>query len=249
MFNILRIVCLFAWAGHGAYASEEAFHHANELFAQEKFEEAISVYESALLNGASANLYFNLGNAYLKSKNYGAAILNFRRALLLSPQDTDINANLRLAQRQAELAVDDPTPLTIYSRFLTTNQWILIATIAGWITLALIILKFRRTQTPRFVILSTILSAVVLLSSLAGLVGYHQTRNQAVIAGQMDATLKVAPTPQSPATLSLLRGTTVVILKEVNGFDLIKTSTGQTGYIEPALLQRVLPESNLFGSR
>ena len=48
--------------------------------------------------GASAELYYNLGNAYYRTENITRAVLNYERALLLSPGDADIRFNLQLAR-------------------------------------------------------------------------------------------------------------------------------------------------------
>ena len=51
-----------------------------------------------LKQGASADLYYNLGNAYYRTENIPQAILNYERALLLSPGDRDIRFNLQIAR-------------------------------------------------------------------------------------------------------------------------------------------------------
>lgn len=60
---------------------------------------AISIYENLLENDKeSAEIYYNLANAYYKSDNIAKAILNYERALLLQPADDDIRFNLTLAK-------------------------------------------------------------------------------------------------------------------------------------------------------
>lgn len=59
---------------------------------------AIQIYEMLLNQGESAEIYYNLGNSYYKSDNIAKAILNYERALLLSPGDSDIRANLEIAR-------------------------------------------------------------------------------------------------------------------------------------------------------
>lgn len=59
---------------------------------------AIQVYESLLQQGEAAELYYNLGNSYYKTDNIAKAILNYERALLLSPGNGDIRANLEIAR-------------------------------------------------------------------------------------------------------------------------------------------------------
>ena len=57
---------------------------------------------SGYVNG---HLYYNLGNAYLRSGQLGRAILNYKRAQILIPRDADLNFNLRYALDQAQDAI------------------------------------------------------------------------------------------------------------------------------------------------
>jgi hypothetical protein len=43
-------------------------------------------------------VYYNLGNAYYRTENITRAVINYERALLLSPGDNDIRFNLQIAR-------------------------------------------------------------------------------------------------------------------------------------------------------
>ncbi len=70
---------------------------AKELYAQ-----AILLYEKIIDQGGihNANLYYNLGNAYLLNDDLGKAILNYRRAEQLDSAGVDLRNNLEYARRQ-----------------------------------------------------------------------------------------------------------------------------------------------------
>ncbi|MBP1615557.1 MAG: hypothetical protein H6Q13_3005 [Bacteroidetes bacterium] len=59
---------------------------------------AIQIYESLLKKGEAAEIYYNLGNCYYKAGDIAKAILNYERALLLQPGNSDIRANLEIAR-------------------------------------------------------------------------------------------------------------------------------------------------------
>ena len=80
----------------GAHAVTKA--EADSAYVRGEYQQAIKDYEALLKNGASADLYYNLGNAYYRSENITRAVLNYERALLLSPGDRDIRFNLQLAR-------------------------------------------------------------------------------------------------------------------------------------------------------
>ena len=72
--------------------------HADEAYSQEHYDEAIQIYEQLLSEkGASADIYYNLGNAYYRVDSLSAAILSWERVLRMKPSDDDARFNLQLA--------------------------------------------------------------------------------------------------------------------------------------------------------
>lgn len=70
----------------GLWAQEEAIKEAESAYTKEDYKKAIELYEGLLETyGESADIYYNLGNAYYKSNQVAPAILNYERALLLDP--------------------------------------------------------------------------------------------------------------------------------------------------------------------
>lgn len=108
---------LFIFCACIVHAQEEAIKEAETAYTGENYEEAIQKYESILADhGESSQIYYNLGNAYYKSGQIAPAILNYERALLLDPGDSDIRFNLQLAKQRA---VDKIEPVGEF--FL--NRW------------------------------------------------------------------------------------------------------------------------------
>ena len=106
--NIIGITLLCISCIH-IYAQDEEIKKAESAYVAEIYDVAIEEYESLLKNyGASAELYYNLGNAYYKSGKTAHAILNYERAILIKPGDADIRFNLELARQQI---VDKIEPL------------------------------------------------------------------------------------------------------------------------------------------
>ena len=80
---------------------------ADEAYRKGNFQQAIDDYRELLHRGVSAELYYNLGNAYYRSDNLTQAILAYERASLLSPGDDDIRFNLQFARSKT---IDKITP-------------------------------------------------------------------------------------------------------------------------------------------
>ncbi len=72
--------------------------NGDDAYAKGNYQQAISDYKEVLRHGKSADVYYNLGNAYYRSDSLPQAILAYERASLLSPGDADIRFNLQFAR-------------------------------------------------------------------------------------------------------------------------------------------------------
>ena len=70
----------------------------DSAYIKDDYTTAIQIYESLLKNGESADVYYNLGNSYYKIGEIAKAVLNYERALLMKPGNSDIRANLEVAR-------------------------------------------------------------------------------------------------------------------------------------------------------
>lgn len=77
----------------------EKFKAGAESFSSGNYEKALESWVDIYRTGyRSAELEYNIGNAYFKLNNIPGAILFFERAYLLKPGDEDINYNLQIAR-------------------------------------------------------------------------------------------------------------------------------------------------------
>ena len=94
-------ICALAWHRlwhHPAFAqSDLQFTKANQEYAQDHFKEAIAGYEALVHEGQwNANLFYDLGNAYFRTRDFGRAILNYERALALDRHHPEATLICRL---------------------------------------------------------------------------------------------------------------------------------------------------------
>src|SRR5260221_9375410 len=102
MKTVFALTILLAGISIGAAQPAAQFAKANQEFAAGDFKAAIADYEEAVRSGQDApNLFYNLGNAYFRQKDFGRAILNYERALALDPRQAEAQANLRIARDEA----------------------------------------------------------------------------------------------------------------------------------------------------
>ncbi|WP_028319889.1 tetratricopeptide repeat protein [Desulfatiglans anilini] len=86
---------------------DERFYAANQAYREARFAEAARGYEALIHEGwRTGDIYFNLGNAYLKMDKPGRAILHYERARDLIPRDPDLVHNLEFAR---DRLVDPPS--------------------------------------------------------------------------------------------------------------------------------------------
>ena len=130
-----KIFCILVLVVQTVFA-QSAFEKGNDLYKKEHYEQAAAMYESILKSGQeSAELYFNLGNAYYKLHKVAPAIYNYEKALLLNPADSEIQTNLKFAQK---MAIDEikVVPKVGFSQMLNEaldvfhyNTWAVMATV------------------------------------------------------------------------------------------------------------------------
>ena len=93
---VLLLLLLLPMTGMAATKTTKA--SADSLYAAEHYQQAAHEYEALLKQGISSDIYYNLGNCYYRMDDMTRAVLNYERALLLSPGDRDVRLNLQLAR-------------------------------------------------------------------------------------------------------------------------------------------------------
>lgn len=125
MRPIGRIACVVAGAllfVSSVEGQEEIFQQGNQLYQEEDYVAAIEAYRAVRSAGyESAELHYNLGNAYFKAGDLGRSILAWERALALAPGDEDALANLELAR---SLTADAIEPLPRFWLLTAVSWWV-----------------------------------------------------------------------------------------------------------------------------
>ena len=147
----VAVIALTCAATHVARGDQNPeFAKANEDYGQGRFQEAVDGYENLIRSGHwSANLFYDLGNAWFRLGNFGEAILNYERALALDPHHPEAAANLRLARDESRALELKRSALERYLGAGTPAQYSIVASIAFWLALfALTRLFYSRRRSP-----------------------------------------------------------------------------------------------------
>src|SRR5262249_40982996 len=169
------LMLIAAGASAASDNPQAMFFRANGLYADGRYAEAAAEYERVLGTGvASANVYFNLGNAYLKAGDVGRAVLAYERARRLAPGDPDVRANLAFAREQG--GEDDEPPRWTRVAFPLASVWpsdtVLAVAAAAWWALFLLLAARHLLPAARRAIGWAALAVGVLLAISAASAPY-----------------------------------------------------------------------------
>lgn len=159
-----------------AAADAQALNAANQLYQVGNFDDAIRIYEQIIDQGVEdSTLYYNLGNSYFGKGDLGRAILNFQRATLLAPRDSDIATNLEIARSQANATFGESAPGPLNILYDLTGKWLTLGettllTMAIWFLMAILFMAWRlQDQGTTRNITRNVTIVLFLLLAVAGL--------------------------------------------------------------------------------
>jgi tetratricopeptide (TPR) repeat protein len=206
------VLCLFI--ATSAFAQAE-FAKANQEFAQGHFKEAIAGYEALVRAGQwNANLFYDLGNAYFRTRDFGRAILNYERALALDNHHPEATANLQIARDEARALELQPTKLERYLQFASINQFAIAAAVALWLGIfgiaALIFARRRSTALLSVSILCLLVSGLAIWA-IYTLDNGSEGRGLAIVTGN-DVQARLATADTANSVLALPPGSEIKIL-------------------------------------
>ena len=208
--------CIIFAITSSAFAQSDAqFTKANQEFAQGHFKEAISGYEALIRSGQwSANVFYDLGNAYFRTGDFGRAILNYERALALEQHHPEATANLQIARDEAHALEIQPSSLERYLQFASLNQYSIAAATAFWLAIfAMFALIFKQRRSARAIAVS-ICCLLVLVAALYAIFTLERgSKGQAlaVVTGK-DVQARLATADTANSVLALPAGSEIKIL-------------------------------------
>lgn len=232
----------FTQDNNSSLESDKLWENANNAYINGEYERAASLYTQILSRGEhSDKLYYNLGNAYFKQNRLGKAILNYNRALEMSPQDEDIAYNLALANARTIDKIES-VPEFFVKRWirelgysLSSNSWAILSLIffAIALTSAVAWLLSNVMTMRKAGFFTMIICGVLTITSLI----YSSAARERVLNGTQAIVMNIAaPVKSSPGAGSkdifvLHEGTKVNVLEELDGWCEISIADGNKGWI------------------
>jgi tetratricopeptide (TPR) repeat protein len=227
---------LFILLSFNSFAGEALFNKANDLYSQENYTDAISIYDSILAEGLeSSELYYNLGNCHYKQQNWSNAIWHYEKSLKLHSNKRTFQ-NLEIAKLKIIDKIEAIPELfykTWWRYFISifsTKIWQFLAILSVWI-----LLTFRLTSQIKeskkgknLAFLSFI--ALTLLYVTHSSFNNNYTKKEAIIFSS-SIVVNSAPSKNSTDLFSLHSGSKVLIIDNIGDWINIRIANGNEGWI------------------
>jgi tetratricopeptide (TPR) repeat protein len=246
----LAILLGISLSMRGKENPDSLFVSANRQYTAEKYDDAIQQYLALKAFGyESAELYYNIGNAYYKLKQYPKAILNYERALLINPGNEDIKYNLAKAKMYNIDRIDEIPEFIIKHwsiriiTLFTSNTWALISICTFAVSLTSLLLFFL---SGRILLSKTSFYSglfLILLSLGSCYFSYKAKslifRRSGAIVSTPTVTIKSTPSESGVNLFILHEGTKVFVIGHLDTWNEIRLSDGKQGWMHASDLEAI----------
>jgi tetratricopeptide (TPR) repeat protein len=253
MNRVIMIIGILATSFLAAESKDlqDLLQTGNQYYLDGQYEMAVQSYQSIIDSGyASAELYYNLGNAYYKSHDITMALVNYERARILKPNDPEINHNLEIAR---EFVVDRIEVLPEFFlrrayvgfvKIFDADIWALVSVIAFGLALGLFLAYFFLNQLFFRKLSFWIAVLCIVMATSTYLFALQQnnlvTKHHQAIILTPSVTIKSSPDEESGTDLFLLHeGTKVTISDELGDWREVVLSDGNSGWLKESDLIRL----------
>ena len=224
------------------------FTQANVNYAEGNYTEAVEQYKEVLAEQPSAEVYYNLGNAYFKQGELSQSILAYERALRLKPTMKDAKHNLQFAQTRIVDNIEDTQSFFLSSWLKTVrnslNQqaWIIFSiSLFVFALVGFFFFAFSRTiwlrKTAFYTSLVALLISICACANAGSLHKRDSLRAEAIIT-QGIVNAKASPDRSGTDLFTIHEGTKVRITDVIGDWCCIHVGNN-IGWMQLAHLERI----------
>lgn len=224
------------------------FVNANTQYSEGNYAEAISIYQQQIVEQPSAEVYYNLGNAYFKQGELSQAILAYERALRIKPSYKDAQHNLQFAQSRIVDNIEDTQSfflsqwLTAIRNALSLQLWMVIS-ISMFVLMLLGVFLFAFShivwlrKTSFYTGLVALVISIVACANAGSLHKRDTLRAEAIITqGVVNA--KSSPDRSGTDLFTIHEGTKVFITETIGDWACIHVGNN-IGWMQLSHLERI----------
>jgi len=229
---------------------QQLITQGDSAYNREAYTDAIGFYEDVLGQGyESAELYYNLGNAYFNINKLPEAILNYERAKVLAPSDNDISFNLNIANSMIPDKIE-AVPEIFYVRWwkslrdsVNLHTW----TITSLLIFAMLILSAGTFFLSRNIFMRKLSFWAGMVLILIGIGAFTltytkydiQSKHLEAIVFDPTITVKSSPNQLGKDLFVIHEGTKVFIIEEINDWCNINIVNGSEGWLPSKSIKRI----------
>lgn len=211
-------------------------------YVREDYATAASIYEELLQKGVSAELYYNLGNSYYKTDNIAKAVLNYERAVLLSPNNRDYKANLAIASSKI-VDKDESSPELFFItwgktivNWMTSDQWAVLAVSTFILCLVSLMIFFLSKKTALKKIGFVIAMLTLITAPIFNYCSLYQkkkiTNQDTAIVMEPSVTVRSTPSESGTSLFVIHEGKKVKITdNSMSSWKEIELENGEVGWL------------------
>jgi tetratricopeptide (TPR) repeat protein len=227
---------------------------AEAAYRQNSFAESIKLYESEIgknkqIKKESPELYYNLGNAYFRDNQIAKAILNYERALLLDPGDSDIRHNLRFAKTRIEDKIDSADSFFVnqwirsIQNLYTANRWAMIGIVLFLILIIAVgsyVISTQITVRKISFYSGIVLLALVIIANAFAFKQKNKIVNRSTgIVMSASVSIHTSPDAHSQELFRLHEGSKVRIKREEGNWFEIVIANGSVGWLQKKNIEKI----------
>ncbi len=233
-----------------APSHEQSWDRANTAYINDDYVTAIRTYEEMLADGVrSTKLYYNLANAYFKRDELGRAILNYHRALRLSPADEDVRYNLSVAEARTKDTIDR-IPEFFLSEWIGSlrglmgsTAWTILSllALAAMFALLILFLLARRLMLRKVGFYGTLTAFLLFVLTTWFAIGQRAAQLNTSEAVVMSSSAAVKSSPDRSATdlFVLHEGTVVEVTNRLGDWSEVVIADGKKGWTESRKIETI----------
>ncbi len=233
-----------------AFDPQNTVKEGNELYKKGMYSQAASKYQQVADSGfVSADLFYNLGNAYYKANDNKKAILYYEKAKLLSPRDKELNHNLALAQSKAVDKINNIPDLFFLEWIRNMRDQLAVDTWSAYsigffilglcgLLLYFFTIKINLKKLGFWIGAASIFVSVITLL-FASSAYNSQIKQRTAIIFVKGVTVKSTPAETGTNLFILHEGTKVKIIDKVDNWQKIKIPDGNQGWVKESDLAKI----------
>lgn len=221
------------------------FKEAGAFYSQSEYSSTIDRYEKIIRSGEeSAAVYFNLANAYYKINMPGKAVLNYERALQLSPRDGDINYNYKYVKNRLATGLFPEESnvlkkvIKAHGDFYSIDEMVLIIALLSGLMGVFIVCSVYFDFGKRIKITAYMLYSLLFCIFLIGLiVKLDMVKNTYVVVSSGES--KFEPREKATTYFEIKEGELLSVIKKQNEWLKIKRFDGKIGWVNSESIEKL----------